>query len=83
MSMQSRMRGHGKRGQTLVIALLVTFVLLVLGGVFIVTIARNLLNVQQAREGLSADYFAEAGIRYAVEQLVNSEEGRRLATHPR
>jgi hypothetical protein len=69
------MRGYGERGQTLVIALLVTFVLLVLGGVFIVTIARNLLNVQQAREGLSADYFAEAGIRYAVEQLVHSEEG--------
>jgi hypothetical protein len=73
--MRSKMRGHGEHGQTLVIALLVTFVLLVLGGVFIVTIARNLLNVQQAREGLSADYFAEAGIRYAVEQLVNSEEG--------
>jgi hypothetical protein len=73
--MRSPMRGYGERGQTLVIALLVTFVLLVLGGVFIVTIARNLLNVQQAREGLSADYFAEAGIRYAVEQLVHSEEG--------
>ncbi|GBC91885.1 hypothetical protein HRbin15_00345 [bacterium HR15] len=64
-----------QRGQTLVIALLVAFVLLILGGVFIVTIARSLLHVQQAREGLSADYFAEAGLHYAIEQLVNSEEG--------
>jgi hypothetical protein len=62
-------------GQTLVIALLVSFVLLVLGGVFISVIARNLLNVRTARERLSADYFAEAGIRYAVDQLVNSEFG--------
>lgn len=62
-------------GQTLVIALLVSFVLLVLGGVFIAVIARNLLNVRTARERLSAEYFAEAGIRYAVDQLVNSEFG--------
>lgn len=62
-------------GQTLVIALLVSFVLLVLGAVFISVIARNLLNVRTARERLNADYFAEAGIRYAVDQLVNSEFG--------
>ena len=62
-------------GQTLVIALLVSFVLLVLGAVFISVIARNLLNVRTARERLTADYFAEAGIQYAVDQFVNSEFG--------
>jgi hypothetical protein len=71
------MRGYRatERGQTLVIALLVSFVLLVLGGVFITVIARNILNVQQARERLSADYFAESGLQFAIDQLVRSEFG--------
>jgi hypothetical protein len=64
-----------ERGQTLVIALLVSFVLLVLGGVFITVIARNILNVQQARERLRADYFAESGLQFAIDQLVRSEFG--------
>lgn len=66
---------HTQRGQTLVIALLVSFVLLVLGGVFITVIARNILNVQQARERLSAEFFAESGLQYAIDQLVRSEFG--------
>jgi hypothetical protein len=71
------MRGYRstERGQTLVIALLVSFVLLVLGGVFITVIARNILNVQQARERLRADYFAESGLQFAIDQLVRSEFG--------
>jgi hypothetical protein len=50
-------------------------VLLVLGGVFITVIARNILNVQQARERLRADYFAESGLQFAIDQLVRSEFG--------
>lgn len=68
-------RTRTERGQTLVIALLVSFVLLILGGVFITVIARNILNVQQARERLSAEYFAESGLNYAIDQLVRSEFG--------
>ncbi len=69
------MRARTQSGQALVLALLVSFALLVLGGVFIAVIARNLITVRQARERLSADYFAEAGLRYAIDQLVNSEFG--------
>jgi hypothetical protein len=50
-----------ERGQTLVIALLVSFVLLVLGGVFITVIARNILNVQQARERLRGGLLRRVG----------------------
>ncbi|MCS7300100.1 MAG: type II secretion system GspH family protein, partial [Fimbriimonadales bacterium] len=68
-------RTQSERGQTLVVALLVSFVLLILGGVFITVIARNIINVRQARERLSADYFAESGLQYAIDQLVRSEFG--------
>ncbi len=68
-------RKYTQRGQTLVIALLVSFVLLILGGVFITVIARNILNVQQSRERLSAQFFAESGLQYAIDQLVRSEFG--------
>jgi hypothetical protein len=68
-------RTRTERGQTLVIALLVSFVLLILGGVFITVIARNIINVRQARERLSAEYFAESGLQYAIDQLVRSEFG--------
>jgi hypothetical protein len=66
-----------------VIALLVSFVLLVLGGVFITVIARNILNVQQARERLRADYFAESGLQFAIDQLVRSEFGADWRPDPR
>ncbi|MFQ3610170.1 MAG: hypothetical protein SNJ72_01620 [Fimbriimonadales bacterium] len=69
------MRLRRTQGQTLVIALLVSFVLLVLGGVFIAVIARNIINVRVARERISADNLAEAGLRFAIDQLVNSEFG--------
>lgn len=70
------MRGtRTERGQTLVVALLVSFALLILGGVFIAVIARNLINVRQARERLSAAYFAESGLQFAIDQLVRSEFG--------
>ncbi|MCS7209010.1 MAG: type II secretion system GspH family protein [Fimbriimonadales bacterium] len=68
-------RTRSERGQTLVIALLVSFTLLVLGGVFIAVIARNIVNVQQARARISADLFAESGLQYAIDQLVRSEFG--------
>lgn len=64
-----------RRGQALIIALLVSFVLITLGAIFIGIIARNVINVQQSRERLDAQYFAEAGIRYATEQLTYSEDG--------
>ncbi len=69
------MRRRRTKGQTLVIALLVSFVLLVLGGVFIAVIARNIINVRVARERVSAENLAEAGLRLAIDQLVNSEFG--------
>lgn len=61
--------------QALIIALLVLFVLAFLGVLFIGLIARNIVFTQRGRESLNEQYFAEAGIRFVVDQLRFSEEG--------
>lgn len=63
------------KGQALVIALLVSFVLITLGAIFVSVIARNIFSVQQTRERLSAQYFAQSGVDYVMNQLIYSEEG--------
>ena len=67
--------GGSERGQSLILALLIMFLLVFLGGVFVALIARNLGRTQRSSETLSADYLAEAGIRYASDQLTYSEDG--------
>lgn len=63
------------RAQSLIVAVIVLFVLLFIGGVFVGLVARNLLNAGRARATVSAYQFAEAGIQYASEFLENSPEG--------
>lgn len=64
-----------QQGQSLVVAVIVMFVLLFVGGVFVGLVARNLLNTGRARDTLSAYDFAMAGLRYAEYYLQNSPEG--------
>ncbi len=64
-----------KHGQTLVIALLVLFVLLILGAAFASILSRNIRGASVAKgRGINSD-FAESGVRFAHAQLVNSTLG--------
>ena len=66
---------RNERGQSLILALLIMFLLVFLGGVFVALIARNVGRTKRSAETLTADYLAEAGIRYASDQLTYSEDG--------
>src|ERR1051326_4137063 len=70
---QHTLRAH--RGQTLLIALAILFLLLFIGGIFVAQIARNLSNAGRSRDTLDALAFAEAGIRYCDNELTYSSEG--------
>lgn len=64
-----------QKGQTIIVALMVLFVLLILGTAFVGILNRTLKGASNAKNrGVNND-FAEAGIRYAHGQLVNSELG--------
>src|SRR5579872_3048377 len=67
---------HGRQqGQSLIVAVIVMFVLLFIGAIFVGLVARNLLNSGRARDTVEAAQFAEAGIQYADNFLRNSPEG--------
>ena len=70
-----KMSRRARRGQTLIIALAVLFVLLFIGAYFVTQIARNLAAAGRSRETQNAKSFAEAGIKYAKDQLTTSEQG--------
>ncbi|MCE5199094.1 MAG: hypothetical protein ABFD54_12080 [Armatimonadota bacterium] len=63
------------RGQTLVIAIMVMFILAVVSGVFIALVARNLFRSERSSHVDSVAQMAESGIRYADKMLTTSEEG--------
>jgi hypothetical protein len=67
------MRAH--RGQTLVMALAILFILLFLGGVFVAEVARNLAFAGRNRDTNTAIALAQAGLSYCQEQLVNGPLG--------
>jgi hypothetical protein len=62
-------------GQSLVVAVIVLFLLLFVGGIFVALVARNLRGAQRASNVTSSGGFAEAGLRYLDEQLTRSPEG--------
>src|SRR5690242_17428776 len=70
----SRLR-RARRGQTLVIALAVMFILLLIGGVFVTQVARNLAAAARSRDTGGAAAFADAGIKYCDDQLLASPDG--------
>ena len=64
-----------RRGQTLVIAIMVMFLLAVVATIFIAVVARNLFQAGRSSNVDSVAQIAEAGVRYADEMLTTSEEG--------
>lgn len=72
--MRSQAR-HRLSGQTLIVGIIVLGVLLILGFAFAGIISRNLFTETRSRERGVASDLAEAGVRYAHAQLLNSELG--------
>lgn len=68
-------RGRGQAGQSLIVAVIVLFLLLFLGGIFIALVARSLRSAGRAANVSSSSFYAEAGLRYLDEQLTISPEG--------
>lgn len=68
-------KSRQEKGQTLIIALIILGVLLVLGAVYAGILSRTIKSTDRSVEADRANDFAEAGIRYAHEQLMNSELG--------
>ncbi|HEY3780748.1 MAG TPA: hypothetical protein VGL56_06680 [Fimbriimonadaceae bacterium] len=64
-----------QRGQTLIIALIVLFVLLLIGFVFIGILNRNIIQANTSQQRSLAADLADAGITYAKSQLINSSQG--------
>lgn len=63
------------RGQTLVIALMVMFILAVIAAIFIALVARNLFRSERFSNVDVVAQIAEAGIRHADKMLTSSEDG--------
>ncbi|MHB0999322.1 MAG: hypothetical protein ACYC27_08745 [Armatimonadota bacterium] len=75
-----------QRGQSLVIALLVMFLLVFIAGLFVTMIARNVGRTARSGETINADYLADAGVHYADEQITYSPDGadwRPAPTYPK
>ena len=68
-------RRRAERGQTLVIALAVLFFLLVIGGLFVARVARNLVAAGRSRDTGSAQQLAQAGLDYCNNALNSSPQG--------
>lgn len=64
--------GRNRRGQTLVVALIILGVLLVLGVVFIGLIKKSIVGARNSHERSIAFDLAEAGVRYAHNQMMFS-----------
>lgn len=64
-----------RRGQSIVVALLVLLLLGLAGALFVTIVARNLLNARHANRVVTADQYARAGITFAAAQLTNSMDG--------
>ena len=68
-------RQAARRGQSIIIALLVLLLLGIAGGLFITIVARNLINARRSARVGSADAYASAGLSFADSRLTNSPEG--------
>ncbi len=68
-------RQAARRGQSIIIALLVLLLLGIAGGLFITIVARNLINARRSARVVSADAYARAGLNFADSRLTNSPEG--------
>lgn len=64
-----------QRGQTLVLALMILFMLVFIGGLFVTMVVKNLSRTERSSQTMTADYLAETGVRYASDQLSFSMDG--------
>lgn len=72
---RGRKMARAQRGQMLIVALAILFIMLFIGGIFVAQIARNLAAAARSRDTSGSQAFAEAGVRYCADQLENSEDG--------
>ena len=72
---QARRGRSARRGQTIIVALLVLLLIGFIGGVFVAIVTRTLQSSGRMVRVQSADFYAEAGIRFADQQLTTSLDG--------
>ena len=73
--LRSLVKVRKQKGQTLVIALIVLFVLLLIGFVFLGILNRNIVQSNTSQQRSLAEDLADAGIRYSQDQLQNNPLG--------
>lgn len=64
-----------RRGQTLILALSILFLLVILGGIFVTTLLRNLTRVTRQSKTDEALTLAMAGLQFASNQFKSSVDG--------
>lgn len=70
-----RPRRRNRAAQSLTVAIIVLFLLLFLGGLFIALIVNNMRATSTSSKGIAADKLAEAGLKYLDDELTKSPEG--------
>lgn len=73
--MSSKRNNKSQRGQVIIIAVGVMFLLAFIAGMFLTIITRNIARTARGGDVVQAQYLAEAGIRYADDQLTHSMLG--------
>lgn len=68
-------RRRNRTAQSLTVAIIVLFLLLFLGGLFIALIVNNMRATGRSTQGNAADKLAEAGVKYLDDELTRSPEG--------
>jgi hypothetical protein len=66
---------RGEQGQSLLLAIIIMLLLALVGAGFIATVAHDLQQSEREAAMVSGKFLAEAGIRYANEQLTHSLQG--------
>src|SRR5687768_7619523 len=67
--------GGARRGQTMIIALAVLFLLSLVTGIFVAVVLRNLNRTARRGRTAAALTLALGGLQYAAQQFRSSEEG--------
>ncbi len=70
-----RLRHKGEQGQSLILAVIVMFLLVFIGVIFVLLVARNQGRAGRSRDMVQAQALAEAGIHFADSMLTSSEDG--------
>ena len=74
---QSLMRHGRRRGQALLLAVVLMIFAALLGSIFITVVALNLSQTSREEQRTDARIAAEAGLRFINDQITGSAEGER------